>query len=135
MACEAPNTIAGHLSLIVCCQTIGFTTSALVPTNCCANAGEYSAERLRELKANTAQLPASKVDKAAVKAASTAVFKLSGSFKKPGAPQDDRFEPLIEPVSSAPLIPAGDIHLSVHFAGGFFGKEGRVLADNGMGHA
>ncbi|CAK0740516.1 hypothetical protein CVIRNUC_001256 [Coccomyxa viridis] len=60
--------------------------------------GEYSAERLKELKANTAQLPASKVDKAAVKAASSAVFKLSGSFKKPGAPQDDRFEPLIEPV-------------------------------------
>lgn len=62
------------------------------------HAGEYSAERLRELRANTAQLPASKVDKAAVKAASDSVFKLSGSFKKPGAPQDDRFEPLIQPV-------------------------------------
>ena len=77
---------------------------AWASTHSCAHAGEYSAERLRELKANTAQLPASKVDKAAVKAASTAVFKLSGSFKKPGAPQDDRFEPLIEPVSSGPLI-------------------------------
>ena len=64
------------------------------------DAGEYSAERLRELKANTAQLPASKVDQAAVKAASDSVFKLSGSFKKPGAPQDDRFEPLIQPVSA-----------------------------------
>lgn len=63
-------------------------------------AGEYSAERLRELKANTTQLPASKVDQAAVKAASNSVFKLSGSFKKPGAPQDDRFEPLVQPVSA-----------------------------------
>jgi len=53
---------------------------------------------LRELKANTAQLPASKVDQVAVKAASDSVFKLSGSFKKPGAPEDDRFEPLIQPV-------------------------------------
>ena len=51
-----------------------------------------------------------------MKAASTAVFKLSGSFKKPGAPQDDRFEPLIEPVSSAPLIQAGKIHPSVRFS-------------------
>ena len=71
---------------------------------------------MKELKANTAQLPASKVDKAAVKAASSAVFKLSGSFKKPGAPQDDRFEPLIEPVSSALLIQAGKIHPSVQFS-------------------
>ena len=51
-----------------------------------------------------------------MKAASTAVFKLSGSFKKPGAPQDDRFEPLIEPVSSAPLIQAGEISSSVQKA-------------------
>ena len=35
-----------------------------------------------------------------MKAASDSVFKLSGSFKKPGAPQDDRFEPLLQPVSA-----------------------------------
>ncbi len=42
------------------------------------------------------QLPASKVDKPAVRAASDTMFKLSGSFKKPGTPQDDRFEPLLQ---------------------------------------
>ena len=52
-------------------------------------AGEYSAERLKELQKNTVQLPASKKPD---KPAPESIFKLSGSFKSAAASQDDRFE-------------------------------------------
>jgi hypothetical protein len=53
-------------------------------------AGEYSAEKLRELKSNTRSLPAAKA--VPRKPAVQPEFKLSGSFKRTDAPQDDRFD-------------------------------------------
>jgi hypothetical protein len=53
-----------------------------------APAGEYSAERLRELQKNTLRLPA---DKKPPPAPLSEGLKLSGSFKPAGKPKDDRF--------------------------------------------
>ena len=56
---------------------------------CCA--GEYTAERLKELRAGTPLLPASKKPSNPLADGSLGIIKLSGSFKPAGAPKDDRF--------------------------------------------
>ena len=52
-------------------------------------AGEYTAERLKELQGNALRMPSAKP---AAKPAPESIFKLSGSFKSASAPKDDRFD-------------------------------------------
>jgi hypothetical protein len=54
-------------------------------------AGEYTAERLKELQAATAKLPSKYKPPAAAAGGEDGSFKLSGSFKAAKKPNDDRF--------------------------------------------
>ena len=56
---------------------------------CSAPAGEYTAERLKELQGNALRMPPTRP---AAKPAPESIFKLSGSFKSAAAPKDDRFD-------------------------------------------
>lgn len=82
----ADRPACGSLKGPVCACCCRRTHVLLLPA-----AGEYTAERLKELQAATAQLPSKYKPPAAAAAGDDGSFKLSGSFKAAKKPNDDRF--------------------------------------------
>ncbi len=73
------------------------------------SAGEYSAERMKELQKNTVQLPGGPPAPEEEASAPSGAFKLSGSFKPAGA-----FSQVVKPAHACSLKPGALVSLDSH---------------------